>query len=161
MNFNPYEPPRPGAVSNFASPQPIPVVNRTPFVLAALGAWAASGYWALMLLLGAVGVASGAGSSTGLILPLVLIVLYASRGLQLYKGDPAAIRRIMWLHGFGAVAAIIQVLQLSGIVAVLQGLKVVINVFGICAALWAHRTLQRAAIPAPLPVAPAPYGNPR
>jgi hypothetical protein len=147
MNVNPYEPPRPpGALPNVPYPQvPTPVVNRTPFVLAAIGAWCASGYWALITLLIAVGVMSGASSGVGLFFPVILIVLYASRGLQIFRGDPAAVRRILWLHGIGALAAFAQAAQTHGIGAALQGLKVVINLGGLVAALWALRAIQGSA----------------
>jgi hypothetical protein len=159
MNGNPYEPPRPpGALSNVPYPQaPAPTVNRTPFVLAAVGAWCASGYWALMTLFVGIGVMNGSSSGVGLLLPVILIALYATRGVQIFKGDPAAVRRILWLHGIGALAALSQAAQSQGILAALQGLKVVINVGGLAAAFWALRSLRRA--PAP-PVGVAGYGAP-
>lgn len=157
MNVNPYEPPRPPP-ANFPYPQNVaPAVNRTPFVLAAVGAWCASGYWALMALFLGLGAMNGSGSGLGLILPLVLIVLYATRGVQIFKGDPSAVRRILWLHGLGALAATSQAAQSHGIVAALQMVKVIINLGGLAAAFWAFRTLQRA--PAP-PVGIAGYGAP-
>ncbi len=159
MNHNPYEPPRPpGALSNVPYPQaPAPTVNRTPFVLAAIGAWSASGYWALMTLFIGFGVMTGSSSGMGLFLPLILIALYATRGVQIFKGDPAAVRRILWLHGIGALAALSQAAQSHGILAALQGLKVVINLCGLAAALWAFRTIQRTAAP---PVEVAGYSAP-
>jgi len=159
MNFNPYDPPRPGALSNVPYPQPTaPVVNRTPFVLAAVGAWCAAGYWALMTLFLGLGVMTGSGSGVGLIFPVILIGLYASRGLQIFRGDPSAVRRILWLHGIGAIAAISQAAQSQGLVAGLQGLKVVINLCGLAAAFWAFRTMRGQ--PAPQVVSPTGYGAP-
>lgn len=143
MNVNPYEPPQ--AQRAFPYPQvPSPTVNRTPFVLAAVGAWCASGYWALMTLLIGVGVMTGSSSGFGLVFPVILIGLYATRGMQIWKGDPQAVKRILWLHGIGAFAAASQAAQSHGIAAGLQGLKVIINLGGLAAAFWAYRTLQRA-----------------
>ncbi|HEY2515402.1 MAG TPA: hypothetical protein VGI39_31255 [Polyangiaceae bacterium] len=143
MNVNPYEPPQPPRA--FPYPQvPSPTVNRTPFVLAAVGAWCASAYWALMTLLIGAGVMTGASSGVALFFPVILIGLYAVRGAQIFKGDPAAVRRILWLHGIGALAALSQAARSHGIVAALQGLKVVINLCGLAAAFWAYRAIQRA-----------------
>jgi hypothetical protein len=87
--------------------------------------------------------AAGSVSATTGIVPLILIVLYAMRGVQLLKGDPNAARRILWLHGIGAVVALMQMTSSSGLVFVLQGVKVAINLFGAATAYWAWRTSQR------------------
>ncbi len=153
---NPYQPPAPYP----ASPYGAPVTNRTPFVLAAVGAWLASAYWAVMTVLLGLGAALGSGSATQIIWPVVLIVLYAMRGFQIFKGDPNAARRILWLHGIGAVAALLQAFASfaagSAFVAALQGMKVVINVFGGITAYYAHRSYVEAM----RQPAVAPYGTP-
>ncbi|MGD0527698.1 MAG: hypothetical protein ABSE49_21375 [Polyangiaceae bacterium] len=153
---NPYPPPAPYQ----ASPYGVPVANRTPFVLAAAGAWLASAYWAVMTGLLGLGAMLGSGSVAQIILPVVLIGLYAMRGFQIFKGDPNAARRILWLHGIGAVAALIQALGSfatgSALVAGLQGMKVVINVFGGITAYYAYRSYVEAM----RQPAVAPYGTP-
>ena len=85
----------------------------------------------------------GAGSATTLFLPCILIGLYAVRGYQLYRGDRRAASRILWLHGVGAVVAIFQ--AMSGILVVMQVIKVAIHVFGGVTALLALRALGRHA----------------
>jgi hypothetical protein len=145
MNVNPYEPPRPPSANLPYSQGSALPTNRTPFVLAAVGAWCASGYWALMTRFIGLGVVTGASSGFGLFFPVLLIVLYASRGVQIFKGDPAAVRRILRLHGIGVLAALSQAAQSHGIVVALQGLKVLINLGGLGTAFWALRTIQRAS----------------
>jgi hypothetical protein len=151
MNPNPYQPPAAYQAPVYPGAVAAPAINKTPFILAAVGAWLASGYWALMTMLIGVGVFLGAGSGVQIILPCVLIALYAVRGFQLLKGDPAAARRILWLHGVGAVAALVQAMAGGGILAVLQGMKVVINIFGAIAAYAALRSyteaVSRGAVP--------------
>ena len=137
MSPNPYNPPQSAyGVAEAAA-------NRTPFILAAAGAWLASAYWAVLTLLIALGVSAGAGSATTLFLPCILIGLYAVRGYQLYRGDRRAASRILWLHGVGAVVAIFQ--AMSGILVVMQVIKVAIHVFGGVTALLALRALGRHA----------------
>jgi hypothetical protein len=128
--------------------------SRTPFILAALGAGLASVYWAGLTLLIASSVASGSLSPTQVILPLVLVALYALRGFQLFKGDPAAARRILWLHGLGGVMALIAAFSGTGVIVALQGVKLVIHAFGGATALWALRA--SAAASGPMPVARYP-----
>ena len=105
MAPNPYQPPQ----APFGYPQSAPPENRTMFVLAAIGAGLASVYWAGLTLLIGLGAAMGSASMVQVILPIVLIVLYAVRGLQIFKGDRAAARRILWLHGLGCIAAFMQI----------------------------------------------------
>jgi len=119
-------------------------MNRTPFILAGVGALLASVYWAGLTLLIGVGVASGSVSSMQVILPIVLIVLYALRGFQLFKGDPTAARRILWLHGVGGVMAVIQIASGSTLLVVLQSIKLLIHIFGGVTALLAQREFTRS-----------------
>jgi hypothetical protein len=131
VNRNPYE----YSGSTTASP------NRgTIFVLAGIGSALASLYWATLTLLIAVGVAAGSASGVQLILPLVLIGLYAARAFQIFKGDPNAARRVLWLHGVGGLMAMFQMFTGGPILIVLQGIKVVIHIFGAITAYLAQRS---------------------
>jgi hypothetical protein len=134
--MNPYTPPG-YPQATVASP------TRTPFLLAAVGAWLAAAYWAALTLLIGVGAVMGSLSGVQIILPVVLVVLYVLRGTQLFKGDPNAARRILWLHGVGGVVAIVQVISGGGLFAILQGIKVAIHVFGGVTAYLAQRSLTR------------------
>jgi hypothetical protein len=143
MTPNPYDPPR----YDPAGPAPgiaAPAYNRTPFILAAVGAGLASLYWAAMTLLIGLGAALGTGSGVQVILPIVLIVLYAVRGYQLFQGDPSAARRILWLHGVGGAAALLQMLQIGGFFGALQGVKILIHIFGGVTAYLALREFTRS-----------------
>jgi hypothetical protein len=144
VNQNPYQPP--GA---YAPSVPAAAGNRGAFVLAAIGAWFAGAYWAAITLLLVMGMAVGSSvSGMQLVLPCVLIGLYAVRGYQIWSGDPAAARRIIWLHGVGCIAALLQMTQGHGLLAFLQGFKVVVNLFGGIAAYVALKgyaeSLRRA-----------------
>jgi hypothetical protein len=75
------------------------------------------------------------------ILPCVLIVLYAVRGVQLWKGDPAAAQRILVLHAVGGILAVVQMAGGNPLVMVLQGIKLGIHVFGGVTAHLARRAL--------------------
>jgi hypothetical protein len=136
---NPYQPPDAAGIGEQAA-QP----SRTIVTLAAVGAWIASAYWALLTLLIAFAAASGATSFGQVIIPIILIGLYAVRGFQLFKGDPTAARNLLWLHGVGGVMAAIQIAGGGGIVMVLQGIKLVIHVFGGFTALRAQRALMQS-----------------
>lgn len=131
MNVNPYAPGNANAR-----------VNRTPLVLAAIGAWAAAGYWALLTALLVFGAAMGSVSGLHVILPVVLIGFYAYRGVQMFKGDRRAARALLWLHGLGGIIAVLNVMSASGLLVVLQGVKVVIHIFGVVTVLMARRTLD-------------------
>src|SRR5690349_12005718 len=133
MEPNPYHAPASLALD------PPERLNRAPFVLAALGAGLASLYWAAITALIAFGTASGATSGMQLVLPCVLVGLYAMRGFQLFKGDPAAAQRVLWLHGVGGVVAIIQIATGDPFIQVLHGIKVAIHVFGAVTAYRAKR----------------------
>jgi hypothetical protein len=96
-------------------------------------------YWGLLTLLIGVGVASGGVSATRVVLPIVLIALYAYRGLQIFKGDQRAARSILWLHGIGGVMAVVQMASGSPVLIVLQGGKLLVHIFGGVAALLLTR----------------------
>jgi hypothetical protein len=148
MNPNPYQPPQ-----SYRAPAPYPPggappnVPRTPFVLAAVGAFLASGYWAALTLLLGLGAAVGNISLMQTILPVVLVVLYAMRGYQIFKGDPNAAKRILWLHGVGGVVAIMQIAQGHGVFVALQSIKGLIHVFGGVTAYMAQRAYAEAVVP--------------
>lgn len=126
VNSNPYEPP------GFSDPQGPP--SKTPFVLAALGAFAASLYWAGLTLLIGLGESSG----VQMIMPFVLVGLYAYRGFQVYSGDTGAAQRLLWLHGIGAAMTVFQMMKGGeGVWILLQGVKVAIHLFGGGAAYFA------------------------
>ncbi len=136
MQFNPYESPAPGG----APPPGQDQGRRTAFVLAAIGAGLASLYWAAHTLLVGVAIAAGGVSGAQLILPCVLIGLYALRAFQIWKGDAAAARGVLWLHGIGGVMALLQMFSGSSFLIVLHGIKVAIHVFGGITALRASRS---------------------
>gem|GEM_PF-6072742 len=120
VNSNPYEPP-----GLYEPPQQ--PTSKTPFILAAIGAFAASLYWAGLTLLIGLSEASG----VQMVMPFVLVGLYAFRGFQVYSGDPAAAQRLLWLHGIGAAMTVFQMTQGGdGVVMLLQGIKVGIHLFG-------------------------------
>jgi hypothetical protein len=127
---NPYQPP--GASDRREPGQP----NRTPFVLAAVGAGLASLYWAAMVVL-VLSMGDAAGPQA--FIPIVLVGLYGYRGYQIFTGDKQAAQRILWLHGIGAVMAFIQMMSGASGLAVFQGVKVAINVFGAITAYLATR----------------------
>ena len=135
---NPYEPPAPLS-------QVDPTFNRRPFVLAAIGAWLAAVYWLGMTLLIGLGVAMSGAGGAQLILPLVLIGLYAHRGYRLYQADPAMIRSILVLHLLGMVATIFQITTTKdAFVVTLSIVKIAIHVFGLITALLARRALTKS-----------------
>ncbi len=135
MSPNPYEPPSfYTSQKDGYSPPARPA--RTLFVLAGIGALGASLYWAaLTLLLGM----NDDVSPIRMILPIVLIGLYAMRGFQSFKGNPTALDSLLWLHGIGALMA---VMNLGSEVAVLYGIKLAIHVFGAITAFLAQRACQ-------------------
>jgi hypothetical protein len=149
MTPNPYQPPNPyaGAPPGASPGFGVAVVNRTPFVLAAVGAWLASLYWAALALLNGLIAAGGAGSGVTVVMPVILIVLYAMRGFQVFQGEPAAARRLLWLHGFGALAALLLALSSSGFYAGLQSVKVLIGIFGGVTAFLAQRAVAQSVVP--------------
>jgi hypothetical protein len=134
MNLDPYRPPEALDAAEAAAP-----TNRRLFVLAAIGAGLASVYWAALTLLLGFGAASGSTTGAQVILPCVLVVLYAVRGFKIFKGDRKAARGILWLHGLGALMAILRVLAGNPITVVLQAVKIAIHVFGGVTAYLAQR----------------------
>jgi hypothetical protein len=109
------------------------------FVLAAVGAGLASVYWAALTLLLGFGAAAGAVSGAQLILPCFLIAIYAVRAFQIFKGDPAAARKILWLHGLGALMAVFRLSSESSLIVVLNVVKIAIHIFGAATAYLAQR----------------------
>jgi hypothetical protein len=127
MNQNPYESPGDGGYPG-AEMDP---ARRTKFVVAAIGSGLASLYWAALTALIGLGVAAGGVSGAQLILPCVLIGLYGVRAYQMFKGDESAAKKVLWLHGVGGAIAIFNVISGgSGFIVVLQGIKVLIHLFG-------------------------------
>ena len=114
-------------------------MNRTPFILAAVGAGLTSLYWTALALL--IGVAASTGSSNPLqvILPFVLIGLYAYRGYQVFQGEPAAANALLWLHGIGGVVSVMRMAGGDSIVILLYGIKIALHVFGAATAFWAMK----------------------
>ena len=139
MNQNPYQAPS----MLVSSPQgPAAAPNRTLFVLAGVGSLLACAYWAGMTLLLGLGMAMGTGSAFNLFFPVILIVLYAVRGLQILKGDVMATRRILWLHVVGSVAAVVQMMTGNVIMIALNAIKVCIHLFGGTTAVLATRSVN-------------------
>jgi hypothetical protein len=127
---NPYQPP--GAPDQRQPGQP----NRAPFVLAAVGAALASLYWAAMVVLV---LSMGASADAQTFIPVVLVGFYAYRGYQIFGGDKQAAQRILWLHGIGALMAFMQIMSGASGLAVFQGVKIAINIFGAITAYLATR----------------------
>jgi hypothetical protein len=117
-------------------------LNRTPLVLACIGAWLASAYWVALTLLIVLGVTAGSLAAAQLILPCILIVLYALRGFRMLKGDPAAATSLLWLHAIGGIMAILQLSSPLRSVVVLYSIKIAIHVFGGATAFLAKRALS-------------------
>lgn len=107
-------------------------------MLAGLGALLASVYWAGMTLLILVGTLAGSTSIVQLILPVILIGLYAVRAVQMLRGDLGAARSILFLHAFGGLMAVMSMAG-GGIIVVLQGIKLLIHIFGGVTAFLATR----------------------
>ncbi len=122
-------------------------VSRTPFLLAAIGAGSASLYWLGLTALLAFGAAVGSVSAAQVILPCVLIGMYAWRAIQISKGDPDAARKVLWLHGLGGITAIIQIASGGAFMFVLQGIKLGIHVFGGVTAYLASRSPRLTEAP--------------
>lgn len=126
---NPYQPP--GA--------DVPVPRTTATTLAALGAWAASGYWALLTGLIGLGALVGTVSAMQLILPVVLIGLYAVRGWQLFRGDTRVARNLLLLHVVGGLVSLLEIASGAAVVQVLYGGKLLVHGFGAVTAWLATR----------------------
>jgi len=136
VNRNPYEAP-PG--DGMPMPMGVDPGRRTAFVLAGIGAGLASLYWAGLTALLAFGVSAGTISGTQIILPCVLIGLYAVRAFQIFKGDPTAAKKVLWLHGVGGALALFQMFSGTPLLMVFQGVKVAIHLFGGITAYLATR----------------------
>lgn len=128
---NPYQPPEPQ--------QPNAAPSRMPFVLAGIGALGASAYWGLYTLLVGVAVAGAGASPVRMILPVVLIALYAIRGFQIFKGDARAATSVMWLHGVGGVMAVINMASGDPFLIGLNAVKLLIHIFGGATAYMARK----------------------
>ena len=98
--------------------------------LGAIGAFAAAAYWALLTFL--IGVSGQ--SPVQMLVPFILIGLYAYRGYQLMTGNVVAAKGLIWLHGIGAVMTIIQIAG-GATLFVLLGVKIAIHAFGLVTAL--------------------------
>jgi hypothetical protein len=122
-------------------------VNRMPYILAAIGSGIASLYWFGLTALIILGATLGSISPFQIILPVVLIGLYAWRAIQIFKGDPTAAQKVLWLHGFGGVTAIIQLASGGPLVFVLQGIKLAIHIFGGVTAYLASRAPRLTEAP--------------
>lgn len=144
MSPNPYQAPPTARLSEGPDAEMRRPLNRTPFILAGIGAGLASAYWAALTLLIGFGVAAGSVSAFQVILPCVLIALYALRGFQLLKGDPNAAKRVLWLHGVGGVMALLQIFSGSTLLVVLQGIKFGIHIFGGVTAYMAGRAFAES-----------------
>jgi hypothetical protein len=112
-------------------------MNRTPYILAAVGAGLTSLYWAALALLIGVAASTGSGSPIQAILPFILIGLYAYRGYQVFQGMPAAANALLWLHGIGAVVSVMRMMDTDVITMTLYGIKIGLHVFGAATAYWA------------------------
>jgi hypothetical protein len=125
--MNPYESPGgPGPDSLSSDPS-----RKTIFTLAAIGSGLAALYWAaLTALIGLAAATNDKVSGTQIILPCVLIGLYALRAFQIWKGDPNAARRVLWLHVVGGAVAVFQMTSGASLVIILNVIKVAIHVFG-------------------------------
>lgn len=124
-----------------------PVPSKTPFLLAAIGSALAALYWAGLTALIAFAATFGSVSGAQIILPCVLIALYGWRATQIYKGDPDAARKVLWLHGLGGITAVIQIATGGPLMFVLQGIKLVIHIFGGITAFNASRAPRLFAAP--------------
>lgn len=126
VSFNPYDAPKEEPAGFDPTPE-----SKSRFKQAAIAAWLASAYWALMTALIVTGLAMGAGSGTALILPAALIALYAYRGYQVFRGDMAAANGLLVLHLVGGAVAVFQVMGADdGVLKTLTGIKVAIHVIG-------------------------------
>lgn len=145
---SPFQPP-PQSPGPFGQPpyreMSVRPVNRTPFILAGIGSLLTSAYWGLLTLLIGFAAATGNTSAFQLFFPVILIGLYAVRGVQVMKGDPAAAKRLIWLHGVGAVVGLTQLTSRESIVVVLYGVKIALHVFGCVTAYLASRAADQSA----------------
>lgn len=136
---NPYEPPTPQSQFD-------PHFDRRPFVIAAIGAWLAAAYWLVMTALLGLGMAAGKIGGSQIILPLVLIAMYAHRGYRLFRADAAMVRSIIVLHVLGMVAAVLQInATKNDVIFTMNAVKIGIHIFGVVGALLAKRAIKAAS----------------
>ena len=112
--------------------------------MASLASGITSLYW--LALTGLIGLAvSGGGASPGeLLVPIILIGLYAVRAVQIWKGNPTALVSALWLHGIGGLMSIVQMAKGDAIVLVLYGIKLLIHVAGGVTAFVARKAFLDA-----------------
>ena len=85
----------------------------------------------LVALLAAGKLYGGAIESYQLVMPIVLVALYAMRAYRVYTGDLRSARNLAWLHALGAIVAVVNIVQFNTpIITVLYGIKVVVHVVG-------------------------------
>lgn len=106
--------------------------------VAAIAAFAAAAYWALLTFL--IGISGQ--SPIQMALPFLLIGLYAYRGAQLLKGNVTAAQNLMWLHGIGAAVTVFQIVT-EAAAPVLLIVKIAIHVAGLATAVL---VLQKAKV---------------
>ncbi len=136
MNPNPYQSP----FSGDDPPAATAAASGTPFILAGIGALAASLYWGALTLFIFVAVSAKAVSGFQLVLPLLLIVFYAVRAFQLFQRQRTAAKGVLWLHGVGGAFAVLQILSGNPVAVFLQAIKLVIHVYGAITAYLAYRS---------------------
>ena len=107
--------------------------------MASFGAFLVAGYWAVLAMLFGFGVASGAASVPSILLSLLLIVLFAWRAFQLWKGDRTAAKKILVLHSAGVVGLAQIFLGGTVLLTILVSIKVAIHAFGAIAAYQAMK----------------------
>jgi hypothetical protein len=106
--------------------------------VAAIAAFAAAAYWALLTFL--IGISGQ--SPIQMALPFLLIALYAYRGYQLLQGNVTAAQNLMWLHGIGAAVTVFQVVT-EVAAPVLLIVKLVIHAFGLATSIM---VVQKAKV---------------
>jgi hypothetical protein len=122
----------------------LPAALRSRLTWAAVASGAASIYWALLTLLTARVVASKELSATQLVFPVILVGLYAFRAIQTYRGNAQAVVSLLYLNGLGAIISLYNMRGATQVVIVLQGVKVLIHIFGLITAWRARQAFARA-----------------
>ena len=128
---DPYKPPVPADIGE-------PTFSRRPFVLAAVASGLTSAYWSVLTLLILIGAGSADLSPVQVVLPLILIFLYAQRAMRVFNGDRSAANRLIGLHLIGGLMTVMR-LAAGGFI-VLYVIKLVIHIFGALTAYWASKT---------------------
>ncbi|MBS2032579.1 MAG: hypothetical protein JST54_32195 [Deltaproteobacteria bacterium] len=127
---NPHQPPIPADLEE-------PSFNRRPFVLAAVASGLASAYWGVLTLLIVLGAGAGNMSPLNVVLPILLIFLYAQRAMRVFNGDRSAASRLIGLHLIGGLMTVMRLA--AGGFLVLYVIKLVIHIFGALTAYSASR----------------------